>query len=54
MLGLAGVTAMDFRVSAFTVRGVSFKRLLPAVALIVAVPDEMPVARPVLSTVATN
>jgi hypothetical protein len=53
MLGLAGVTAMEDRVAEFTVR-VVLPETLPVVAVMVVVPTETPMARPVLSIVATD
>ena len=53
MLGLAGVTAIEDRVAAVTVR-VVFPEILPEVAVMVAVPAATAVARPLLLTVATD
>jgi hypothetical protein len=53
MIGLAGVTAMEDRVAEFTVR-VVLAEILPEVAVMVVVPIETAMARPVLSTVATD
>jgi len=53
MLGLAGVTAMEDRVAAVTVRAV-FPEMLPEAAAMVAVPAAAGVARPLLLTVATE
>jgi hypothetical protein len=53
MLGLAGVTEMEDRVAAVTVR-VVFPEILPEVAVMVAVPAARPVARPLLLTVAAD
>ena len=44
---------MDFRVALVTVR-VADPDIIPKLALIVAVPTETPLARPLLSTVATG
>ncbi len=52
-LGLAGETAMEVRVAAVTVK-VVLPAMLPKVAVIVAFPAELPVARPLLLTVATG
>jgi hypothetical protein len=52
-LGLAGVTEMEDRVAAVTVR-VVFPEILPEVAVMVAEPAAIPVARPLLFTVAAN
>ena len=61
MLGLAGVTAMEDRGGAFTVRIVLPNELLLEkllgsleVAVMVVVPKARAVARPLLSTVATE
>jgi len=61
MLGLTGVTAMEDRVVEVTVRVVLpvepvLEKLLGVaeVAVMVAVPTETPVARPLLLTVATD
>ena len=53
MLGLAGVTDMEARVAEVTVR-VAFTETVPRVAVNVAVPAAMAVARPLLLTVATT
>jgi hypothetical protein len=53
MLGLGGVTARDNRIAEFTVR-VVLAEILPEVAVMVVVPTETAMARPVLSTVATD
>ena len=53
MLGLAGVTDMEDRVAAVTVR-VVVPEILPEVAVMVAVPAATAVARPLLLTVATD
>jgi hypothetical protein len=53
MLGLGGVTARDNRVAEFTVR-VVLPEIPPEVAVMVVVPTETPMARPVLSIVATD
>jgi hypothetical protein len=47
--GLEGVTAMDFRVAAVTVRESLGLTTLPSVAVIWAVPAATPVAKPVLA-----
>ena len=52
MLGLAGVTAMEDKVAEVTVR-VVLPEILPEVAVMVAAPAAMAVARPLLFTVAT-
>ena len=52
-LGLAGVTAMEDRVAEVTVR-VVLPATVPEVAVMVVVPAEAAVARPVLLTVATD
>jgi hypothetical protein len=52
-LGLAGVTDMEDRVAADTVR-VVLPEIFPEVAVMVAVPAATPVARPLLFTVATE
>ena len=52
MLGLAGVTAIDFRAAAVTVRTVD-PAMLPSVALMLDVPAATPVARPPAVIVAT-
>jgi hypothetical protein len=52
-LGLAGVTEMEDRVAAVTVR-VVLPEILPEVAVMVAVPAASPVARPLLFTVAAD
>ena len=53
MLGLTGVTDMEDRVAEVTVR-VLLPEVIPEVAVMVAVPWAMAVARPLLSTVATD
>ena len=53
MLGLAGVTDMEVRVAAVTVR-VALPEILPEVAAMVARPAAPDVARPLLLTVATE
>ena len=53
ILGLAGVTDMEDRVAAVTVR-VVFPEILPEVTVIVAEPAATPVAKPLLFTVATD
>jgi hypothetical protein len=53
MLGLAGVTEIEDRVAAVTVRVVLPERL-PEVAVMVAEPAATPVARPLLFTVAAD
>ena len=53
MLGLAGVTDREDRVAEFTVR-VILPVILPEVAVMVAVPTETAVARPLPLTVATE
>ena len=53
MLGLAGVTNMEDRVTEVTVR-VVLPAILPEVAVMVVVPPVMAVARPLLFTVATE
>jgi hypothetical protein len=53
MLGVAGVTDMEDRIAEVTVR-VAFPETLPEVAVMVVVPIAMAVARPLLSTVATD
>jgi hypothetical protein len=53
MLGLAGVTDMEDKVAEVTVRGV-LPEILPEMAVMVAVPAEKAVARPLLLTVTTN
>ena len=53
MLGAAGVTVMEDRVAEVTVR-VVLPEILPEVAVMVAVPAERHVARPLLLIVATN
>jgi hypothetical protein len=53
MLGLAGVTATEDSVAEVTVR-VVFPEMLPEVAVMVAVPAEAAVARPLPLTVATD
>jgi hypothetical protein len=52
-LGLAGVTDMEDRVAEVTVR-VVFPETLPKVAVMVVVPTETPVARPLLFTIAAD
>jgi hypothetical protein len=52
MLGLSGVTAREDRVAEFTVR-VVFSGMLPEVAVMIVVPIETAMARPVASIVAT-
>ncbi len=52
MLGLTGVTARESRVAEFTVR-IALPEMLPEVAVMVVVPTETAVARPLLSIVAT-
>ena len=51
-LGVAGVTAMEDKVAEFTVRSV-LPVTPPGVAVMVAEPGPMAVARPLLSTVVT-
>ena len=53
MLGLAGVTDMEDKVAEVTVR-VVLPEILPEMAVMVAVPAEEAVARPLLLTVTTN
>jgi hypothetical protein len=53
MLGSAGVTDMEMRVAEVTVR-VVFPEIVPRVAVIVGIPAAAAVAKPVLSTVATD
>jgi hypothetical protein len=53
MLGLAGVTDMEMRVAAVTVR-VVFPEIVPRVAVILGIPAAAAVAKPMLSTVATD
>ena len=53
MLGLAGVTDMEDKVAEVTVR-VVLPEILPEMAVMVAVPAEKAVARPLLLTVTTN
>src|SRR3972149_4604769 len=53
MLGLTGVTDMEDRVAEVTVR-VALPEIVPEAAVMVAVPAPMAVARPLLSTVATD
>ena len=53
MLGLAGVTAIEERVAAVTVR-VVLPEILPEVAVMVEVPAARAVAKPLLLTVATE
>jgi hypothetical protein len=53
MLGLAAVTDMEDKVALVTVR-VLLPEVVPEVAVMVAVPGAMAVARPLLSTVATD
>ena len=53
MLGLAGVTATDWRTAAVTVRTVE-PAMPVSVALMVEVPDATPVARPAAVMVATE
>ncbi len=53
MLGLTGVMDMEDRVAEVTVRVVLLE-IAPEVAVMVAVPAAMAVARPLLSTVATD
>ena len=53
MVGLAGVTAMDWRVAAVTVRVVE-PLTLPSVALIEDVPAPTAVANPAVEMVATE
>ena len=50
MLGLAGVTAMEDSVAVVTVR-TALPEIAPKVAVMVAAPGAMAVARPVLLTV---
>jgi len=52
-LGLAGVTAIEDKVAAVTVRVVC-PEILPEVALMVEVPAALAVARPLLTIVATD
>ena len=52
MLGLTGVTVIETRIAAVTVK-VVFPDLLPDVAVMTAVPAAAPVARPLAFTVAT-
>jgi hypothetical protein len=51
-LGLAGVTVMELKVTAVTVK-VVFPDTLPEAAVMTEVPAETPVARPPALTVAT-
>jgi hypothetical protein len=53
MPGLAGVMEMEDRVAEETVRGV-LPQIPPKPAVMVVVPAEMAVARPLLFTVATD
>ena len=53
MLGAVGVTAMEDRVAGVTVR-VVLPEILPKVAVMVVVPAETAVARPLILTVATD
>jgi len=53
MVGLAGATEMDDRVAELTVR-VVFPEMLPKVTVMVVVPAETAVARPLILTVATD
>jgi len=53
MLASWGVTAMEDTVAVVTVR-VVLPETFPELAVIVVVPDPMAVARPLLSTVATE
>jgi hypothetical protein len=53
MLGVAGVTAMEDRVAALTVR-VVLPEIFPEVAVMVAVPLATEVAKPVLLTLPTD
>jgi hypothetical protein len=53
MLGLAGVTDMEDRVAEVAVR-VVLPEILPEVAVMVAVPAEKAVARPLILTIATD
>jgi len=53
ILGLTGVTNTEDRVAEVTVR-VVLPEIAPEVAVMVAVPGAMAVARPLLSTVATD
>jgi hypothetical protein len=53
MLGLAGVTDMEMRVAAVTVR-VVFPEIVPRVAVILGIPAAAAVAKPMLSTVAAD
>jgi hypothetical protein len=54
ILGLIGVTDMEDSVAEVTVRGVGGDDFPPKLAVMVAVPAEMAVARPSLSTTATS
>ncbi len=53
MLGLAGVTDMELRVSRVTVIVVAPEKS-PEVAVMVAVPGAMPLTKPIMPTVATE
>ena len=53
MLGLAGVTEIEDRVAEFTVR-LALPEIMPEVAVMAALPAATAVARPLLSTVATD
>ena len=53
MLGLAGVTDMEDRVAEVTVR-VAFPEVAPEAAVMVVIPGAMAVAKPLLSTAATD
>ena len=53
-VGLAGVTVMEERIAAAATVRVAFPEIVPEVAVMVAVPAAMAIARPLLSTTATN
>jgi len=52
-LGLSGVTAIEDKAAAFTVR-IVFPEILPEAAVMVVLPAATPVARPLLLIVATD
>ena len=53
-LGLAGVTVMEERIAAAATVRVAFPEIVPEVAVMVAVPAAMAIARPLLLTTATD
>jgi hypothetical protein len=53
-VGLAGVTVMEERIAAAATVRVAFPEIVPEVAVMVAVPAEMAIARPLLLTTATD